>query len=959
MYGKRQHLRGGLFATPDRRRFKGSSGTNTVTQQSGPPQQVLQNYQNVFNQAQSVAQQPPPVYNGSLVAGFTPMQTAGFNNVNTAVNAGQPFLNAASQDATNATSLMSPQNFGSTVAAYQSPYTQQVVNATQGLFNEQNAEQQAQIGGNAISAGAFGGDRQAVAQAETARQQQLAQAPVLAGLENTGFQNATNTAQGNAWLNSQGAFSLGNLGQEAQSLGLQGASAQMTAGGLQQQQGQQELNVPYQQWLAAQAYPYQMTNFLGGIAEGTGSLSGGTGSTTSPAPSTLSQGLGLGLAGAGILGQTGAFGSNGYLSGMFGGGASGGFGSLPVGSIFPSGGNRGGRITGLAAGGGAFPGDPPEFGFSVPDASINLIPGAQLGAGAPTMMANSGTTSTTDGGGGGSGVLGNLIGLGSLAAGFLQSGGRIAGLAPGGAVPDPTTGMPYGDSAAPHPDHVPGRGPPAPPPAWHDPGLSASLGGLGSVAGMIQSASRETGGRVRMGYDVGGGVPSGMLNARFNGNPMETGLYQQYASMPTEQLQERVAMMPPGSPYAQFAQMALQQRHMAPQSDPGQQQPQVGSTPQPGIAGFGPLQGLADGGMPVDSGVWDDASPDADWTAPPQGGADLGTAAPQGVAGHTAGLGTAPGADAASGPWGTMLATGLGILSGTSPNAGVNIGRGGLEGLSYAQKQRQVAEESALRRAQMQNTAAYQSGELGYRAAALSQMGHVEDARLNQEGALAKARLAQTAAIENARLGLEGRSLDETQRYHDTISNEGRWIAGYGPDNSGNQVPGMYFAGRDGSAPVFHPGVNSAQLQSQDLRKRAFDETVKQHGIVNDQKAQTAEAARVKGASDAAIRLYLGSRDITGKPQMTLEQAEAKAAALRPAAAPTVAPPQAAAPAGRSQAAAPPPMMPPPGAVSLLKAHPELAPQFIAKYGSDAYSGIFGAKPPNAVPTYTPAVPTN
>ena len=57
---------------------------------------------------------------------------------------------------------------GADIARYQSPYTQQVVDATQAQFNNQNAQQQSQLLGNAAAQNALGGDRAAVAQANLA-----------------------------------------------------------------------------------------------------------------------------------------------------------------------------------------------------------------------------------------------------------------------------------------------------------------------------------------------------------------------------------------------------------------------------------------------------------------------------------------------------------------------------------------------------------------------------------------------------------------------------------------------------------------------------------------------------------------------------------------------------------------------------------------------------------------------
>src|SRR6202044_1978394 len=82
---RREHRRAGWSFEPrNARRFKGSSGTNTVESSSGPPAAVLANYESVYNQAQNVAGQPFVPYSGSTVAGFTPMQQAGFNDINSA-----------------------------------------------------------------------------------------------------------------------------------------------------------------------------------------------------------------------------------------------------------------------------------------------------------------------------------------------------------------------------------------------------------------------------------------------------------------------------------------------------------------------------------------------------------------------------------------------------------------------------------------------------------------------------------------------------------------------------------------------------------------------------------------------------------------------------------------------------------------------------------------------------------
>src|SRR6185369_14131033 len=85
-------------------------------------------------------------------------------------------------------------------------------------------------------------------------------------------------------LGQAGANNTANYGAGAQSAGLAGAQAQLTAGQAQQQTTQAGLTALYNQFLQQQSYPFQTTQFLGNIAEGTGALSGSTTTSNQPAP---------------------------------------------------------------------------------------------------------------------------------------------------------------------------------------------------------------------------------------------------------------------------------------------------------------------------------------------------------------------------------------------------------------------------------------------------------------------------------------------------------------------------------------------------------------------------------------------------------------------------------------------------------------------------------------------------
>lgn len=387
-------------------------GTNTVVQNSAPPAQMMQAYQQGVGYAQQAASAPYQYYPGNFVAGMSPDQqqaiatvansqgivnpyinagesslsagqnaAAGYTNAagqaigsgaGTAAgylnNAGQmvaqtagaanPFINAGASAVGAAEQPISAQ----AITNYESPYQQQVVNATLGEIQQNNAVQQAQLQGNAASQGALGGDRQALAAATLANQQNLATNQTIASLNNQNYAQALSAAQQDAQRQLQAGFEYGNLGETATNTGLataqaesglsnqalgigstaaseygnlgqyalgigstgaqnqlalgegaqnaelQGAAAQFGMGTAEQQQQQNILNAAYQQWLGAKEYPFQTSQYYANIAEGLGSNMGGSSSTQYPSPSSLSQVAGLGMGALGLAGSLGAFG---------------------------------------------------------------------------------------------------------------------------------------------------------------------------------------------------------------------------------------------------------------------------------------------------------------------------------------------------------------------------------------------------------------------------------------------------------------------------------------------------------------------------------------------------------------------------------------------------------------------------------------------------------------------------
>ena len=286
--------------------------------------------------------------------------------VGSAYNGAQPYNGAATGLALAGSGAVNAGQIGENqINQFMNPYLGDVVNSTSALLNQNNQQAMAGQLGNAITSGAFGGDRAGVAAANLNQQQNLANANIYSGLLSQGYNTALGAAQQQQGVNlsaaqanraalqygagelanigqqqyaqgmgaaqqyasdaqglygigsglssglanigtdvynlgantatglanlGQGAYNIGagtanslaSLGAGAQSAALQGSTAQLTAGQQEQSTQQAGLTSLYNQFLQQQAYPFQTSQFLANIAEGTGSLSGSTTSTTQP-----------------------------------------------------------------------------------------------------------------------------------------------------------------------------------------------------------------------------------------------------------------------------------------------------------------------------------------------------------------------------------------------------------------------------------------------------------------------------------------------------------------------------------------------------------------------------------------------------------------------------------------------------------------------------------------------------
>ena len=146
--------------------------TRTETSQELPAWQQAQ-FQELFSRAQGVSQQPFLPYTGPMVAGFSPDQLRQFQATRGLFETGMQFdptkgLQTLAQEARPVTGQVGSL-LTADIGAYQSPYQQQVIDATMRDIQRQADIARTGAQERAIRAGAFGGSRSAILEAESQR----------------------------------------------------------------------------------------------------------------------------------------------------------------------------------------------------------------------------------------------------------------------------------------------------------------------------------------------------------------------------------------------------------------------------------------------------------------------------------------------------------------------------------------------------------------------------------------------------------------------------------------------------------------------------------------------------------------------------------------------------------------------------------------------------------------------
>jgi len=273
-----------------------------------------------------IAQQVP----GYQFAGFTPEQQQAFGLASQNVGSYAPAL----QQAMGTSGLGVAGLLGATQAydpssaqAFMDPYQQQVTQQALAELDKQGQMAQANLAGQATRAGAFGGSRFGVAQAELGKNLQDIKSRRIFEDLSRNYQQAQSAAMGAQEAQQRRQLGVGQqlgamaktqagLGALGQQLGQADIQSLLGVGGMQQQLGQAQMEANRQQQIQAQQEPFRRLGFASDILRGTPSSS--IQYTQQPPTNPYAQALGLGIAGLGALGQFG----QGF------GGLSEGFGNL-------------------------------------------------------------------------------------------------------------------------------------------------------------------------------------------------------------------------------------------------------------------------------------------------------------------------------------------------------------------------------------------------------------------------------------------------------------------------------------------------------------------------------------------------------------------------------------------------------------------------------------------------------
>jgi hypothetical protein len=265
----------------------------------------------------------PQTVPAQQVAPLTQAQETAVTKAQEGLGVYQPFLDAAS---TSVGAGLGAIGAGvqtldpSQISTFMNPFSQQVTQQALAELDRQANIQSQRTAAEAVAAGAFGGSRFGVREAEESRNlAQVKSQRIFEDLSRNFLQAQQaqqRTAQQLGQLGVQtlqaGQAQVG-LGEAGQRLGGVDINRLLSVGGVQQQQAQNEIEAARRTELARQQEPFRRVGFASDVLRGVPSSQ--VQYTQQPAPSLFQQVAGLGIAGLSTLG---ALGGTGGISSLLG-----------------------------------------------------------------------------------------------------------------------------------------------------------------------------------------------------------------------------------------------------------------------------------------------------------------------------------------------------------------------------------------------------------------------------------------------------------------------------------------------------------------------------------------------------------------------------------------------------------------------------------------------------------------
>jgi len=243
------------------------AATNTIpnitSQESTVSNYAAPYVSDMLAKGQAIASTPYQAYTGQLVAGPSDLQNKAFSGIGSlTMPGGFGTAQTGMQNIANNT-------FGAQQAQqYMNPYLQASLNPQLEEARRQSQITQMQNSSKLAGAGAYGGGRQAIMDAETQRSLGTNLASITGQGYNTAYNNAQqqyNAEQNRALQAQQGIGSLANTQNQAN---LANLGAQSTAGAAQRDMQQQADNAAKQQFEEERAYPQNQLKFQQSLLQG-------------------------------------------------------------------------------------------------------------------------------------------------------------------------------------------------------------------------------------------------------------------------------------------------------------------------------------------------------------------------------------------------------------------------------------------------------------------------------------------------------------------------------------------------------------------------------------------------------------------------------------------------------------------------------------------------------------------